>query len=185
MIRPWPKISSRQLGDFRIFRIHSVVRRSPRTGHDHEFYVLDSPNWVNVIAVTPERQLVMIEQYRCGTDTVELEIPGGMIESKDASPVVAGVRELREETGYEGESARILSQVYPNPAILTNTCFTVLVTRCVPRHPVEFDHGEDLSTRLVPLEEIPNLVSGGAVRHSLVAVALCQFDLWLRAGNEL
>ncbi len=185
MIRPWPKISSRPLGDFRIFRIHSVVRRSPRTGRNHEFYVLDSPNWVNVIAVTPERQLVMIEQYRCGTDTVELEIPGGMIESKDASPVVAGVRELREETGYEGESARILSQVYPNPAILTNTCFTVLVTRCVPRHPVEFDHGEDLSTRLVPLEEIPNLVSGGVVRHSLVAIALCQFDLWLRAGNKL
>jgi ADP-ribose pyrophosphatase len=184
MIQPWPRIRSRTIGDYRIFRIRAEQRQSPRTGQDHEFFVIDSPNWVNVIAVTPARQLVMIEQYRCGTDTVELEIPGGMIESDDTSPVAAGVRELREETGYAGDSARILNRISPNPAIMSNTCFTVLVENCTVKHPVEFDRGEDLATRLVPFEEVSSLVERGLVRHSLVAVALYFFDRWRQSGQK-
>src|ERR1043166_7281400 len=106
MIRPWQKVASTPLGNFRIFSVRSERAVSPRTGKDHEFYVIDCVNWVNVIALAPDNQLVMVEQYRHGTNTVELEIPGGMLDGGDASPVTAGVRELREETGYEGEKAR-------------------------------------------------------------------------------
>src|ERR1700722_17745470 len=102
MIQPWKKIDSKPAGDFRIFTVRSERKISPRTDAEHSFYVIDSVDWVNVIAVTPDDQLVMIEQYRHGTDTVELEIPGGMIDAHDASPAAAGIRELREETGYEG-----------------------------------------------------------------------------------
>ena len=104
--------------------------------------MIDAVDWVNVIALTPDDLLVLVEQYRHGTNTVELEIPGGMVDRGDASPVVAGVRELREETGYEGENARILGKIFPNPAIQSNTCFTVLVENCRPKHALEFDHGE-------------------------------------------
>jgi hypothetical protein len=86
MIKPWQKTGSKAAGNFRIFTIRQDFKVSPRTGEPHDFYVLDSRDWVNVIAVTPDRQLVMIEQYRQGTDTVELEIPGGIIDPKDASP---------------------------------------------------------------------------------------------------
>src|SRR3984957_19658363 len=103
MIKPWQKTGSKSVGNFRIFTIRQDFKICPRTGEPHDFYVLDSRDWVNVIAVTPDRQLVMIEQYRQGTDTVELEIPGGIIDAKDASPAAAGIRELREETGHEGE----------------------------------------------------------------------------------
>lgn len=178
MIKPWPKISSAPLGDFRIFQIRSDVKVSPRTGQQHDFFVIDCVNWVNVIAVTPDDHLVMVEQYRHGSNTVELEIPGGMIDSEDSSPVEAGVRELREETGYEGVNAAIIGQVYPNPAIMSNTCYTLLVQACHPRHETVFDHGEDLITRLVPVAEIPRLVSTGQIRHSLVVVALYHFELW-------
>lgn len=179
-IRPWKKNSTTLLGDFRIFTVRSDRKVSPRTQAEHDFFVIDCANWVNVVAVTPEQQLVMVEQYRHGSNTVELEIPGGMIDRKDASPVAAGGRELREETGYAGENARLLGQILPNPAIMSNTCYTVLVENCRCIHPVEFDHGEDLITRLVPVASIPRLVAEGKIGHSLVVVALYHFDLWQR-----
>jgi 8-oxo-dGTP pyrophosphatase MutT (NUDIX family) len=180
MIKPWKKIGTKLLGDFRIFTVRSDRRVSPRTQAEHDFFVIDCANWVNVVAITPDQQIVMVEQFRHGSNTVELEIPGGMIDPKDASPVAAGVRELREETGYEGQRARILGEVFPNPAIMSNTCYTVLVEDCECRHPLEFDHGEDIVTRLVPVAEIPKLVAAGQIHHSLVVVALFDFDLWQR-----
>jgi ADP-ribose pyrophosphatase len=180
MIRPWKTTGSKPIGEFRIFRIREDIKVSPRTNQEHPFFVVDSVNWVNVIATTPDRQLVMVEQYRHGSNTVELEVPGGMIDAKDASPEAAGTRELREETGYEGRNARIIGEVFANPAFMSNTCFTVMIEDCRCVHPVEFDHGEDLITRLVPVAEIPRLVAGGKIRHSLVAVALYHFELLQR-----
>jgi ADP-ribose pyrophosphatase len=180
LLKPWKKVGSQPLGDYRIFQLRSDRLVSPRTGQPHDFFVLDSCNWVNVIAVTPDRQLVMIEQYRAGTNTVELEIPGGMMDAKDTSPEAAAVRELREETGYEGGSPRIIGQVFPNPAIMSNTCFTVLVEDCRLLHPVQLDHSEDLITRLLPAAELPGLVATGKIRHSLIIVALYHFDLLQR-----
>lgn len=180
MIRPWETIGSTAAGDHRIFTIRSDRKISPRTGQAHDFYVIDCQCWVNVIALTPERQLVMVEQYRHGSNTVELEIPGGMIDPRDVSPVAAGERELREETGYEGEQARLIGEIFPNPAIMNNTCYTVMVENCRCVHPLEFDGGEDLITRLVPVADLSALVADGKIRHSLVVVALYYFDLLQR-----
>ena len=183
MIKPWEKIASKLLGDFRIFKLRSDVRVSPRTGKEHDFFVLDSRDWVNVIALTPERQLVMIEQFRVGSSTVELEIPGGLTDAGE-SPVNAAVRELREETGYEGENARVLGRIFPNPAIQSNTCFTVLIENCRCVHPVQFDAGEDLQTHLVPAADAPKLVAEGRIQHSLVAVGIYYLDLWQRGLKQ-
>jgi 8-oxo-dGTP pyrophosphatase MutT (NUDIX family) len=179
MIKPWPKTGSTPLGDFRVFKLRSDRRVSPRTGKEHDFFVLESANWVNVIALTPDQQLVMIEQFRHGTDKVELEIPGGLMDPGE-SPVAAALRELREETGYEGDNARVLGQISPNPAIMNNTCFTVLVENCRCMHPVEFDSGEDLNTRLIPAGAVARVVAEGEIGHALVVVALYYFDLWRR-----
>ncbi len=177
MIQPWKKIGSQSSAQFPIFSIRTDRKVSPRTGQEHDFFVIDCVNWVNVVATTPDNQLVMIEQYRHGTNTVELEIPGGMIDPRDASPTAAGERELREETGYEGEQPRIIGQVSPNPAIMSNACFTLHVQNCRLKHNVEWDHGEDLMTRLIPVADIPRLVATGQIRHSLVIVALYYFQL--------
>src|SRR5437899_8555481 len=184
MIQPWQKLSSRPVGDFRIFTIRSDRKISPRTQQIHDVVVIDCVNWFNVIALTPDQQLVMIEQYRHGSDTVELEIPGGMVDPGDASPEATGLRELREETGYEGENARVIGQIFPNPAIMSNVCYTVLVENCRLRHPVEMDSGEDLVTRLVPVSQVPDLVAEGKIRHSLVVVGLYYFELWQRRSDS-
>src|SRR5438093_10221030 len=185
MIEPWEKLSSHPLGDFRIFTIRSDRKISPRTRQEHDFFVIDCVNWVNVIAVTPDRQLVMVEQYRHGSNTVELEIPGGIMDRGDTSPVETGVRELREETGYEGEHGRVLGSVFANPAIMSNTSHVVLVENCALKHAVQFDSGEDLITRLVPIAEVPQLVARGKIRHPLVIVALHYFDLCQRGVGYL
>ena len=177
MIEPWKKIRSKMLGDFRIFTLRSDIKISPRTGKEHDFFVLDSVHWVNVIAITPDQQLVMVEQYRHGTNTIELEIPGGIMDAVDRSPVETAVRELREETGYEGENARVLGNVYANPAIMSNTSHFVLVENCLLKHPVEFDSGEDILTHRVPVAAVPELVAAGKIRHPLVVVALYHFEL--------
>ena len=98
----------------------------------------------------------------------------------DASPVATAIRELREETGYEGRAARVLGTIAPNPAIQGNTCHTVLIEGCTPVAEVAFDPGEDIVTRLVPADELPTLVAAGKISHSLVAVAIYHFDLWRR-----
>jgi 8-oxo-dGTP pyrophosphatase MutT (NUDIX family) len=180
MLEPWKKISSRPLGNFRIFTIRGDKKISPRTKEEHEFFVIDSVNWVNVIAVTPDQELVLVEQYRHGSDTVELEVPGGMIDAKDASPEVSAQRELREETGYEGSNAKIIGSVWANPAIMSNTCYTVMVENCRCVHPLEWDHAEELITRLVPVSDVPGLVASGKIRHPLVIVALYHFELMQR-----
>jgi len=179
-IQPWLTLSTQLLGDYRIFTIRSDVKRSPRTGKEHDFFVIDATNWVNVIALTPKQELVMVEQYRHGSNSVELEVPGGVMDAHETSPVAAGERELREETGYAGENARIIGRIHSNPAIMSNTTFTVLVENCRNVHPVEWDHSEDIVTHLVPVDEIPKLITAGRIQHSLVVVALYHFDLLQR-----
>jgi ADP-ribose pyrophosphatase len=185
MIKPWKKVGSKPVGDFRIFKIRSDVCINPRTGQEHDFYVLDSVNWVNVIAVTPDQRLVMVRQYRHGSGTVELEIPGGMMDAGETDPVATAVRELREETGYEGENARLLGKIWSNPAILSNKTYTVLIENCRLQHGVEFDSGEDLHTLLLPVAEIQKLVAAEKIGHSLVVVALYYFDLWQRRIKKI
>jgi hypothetical protein len=85
---------------------------------------------------------------------------------------------LLEETGYAGEQAQVIGKVFPNPAIMNNTCFTVLARNCRYVKPVHFDQSEDLATRLVPVAQVPELVASGQIRHALIVAALYQFGLW-------
>lgn len=183
-VQPWEKKSSKTIGNFRVFNLRSDLKVSPRTGQEHDFYVIESVNWVNVVALTKDRKLVMIHQYRHGSNTVELEIPGGMIDPEDGSPLEAGLRELREETGYEGSEAVIIGQIYANPAIMNNVCYTVLVKNCELKHEVQLDSGEDLTVTLVEIVDIPRLIREGRIGHSLVVVALYHFELWERGSKS-
>jgi 8-oxo-dGTP pyrophosphatase MutT (NUDIX family) len=184
MIKPWPLIASKPLGDFRVFRVRTDQKISPRTQVPHDFFVLDAVPWVNVIALTKDGQVVLVEQFRHGTNTTELEIPGGVMDQQDSSPVATGVRELREETGYEGSQARVIGEIFPNPAIMSNTCYTVLIENCELKHSVQWDTGEDIRIQLAPTGELPKLVAGGKIRHALVVVALYHFELLQRGLKQ-
>jgi ADP-ribose pyrophosphatase len=183
-VKPWKTVSSKPAGDFRIFKIRSDKKMSPRTGEAHDFFVLETVNWVNVIALTRDGKAVMVEQYRHGSDTIELEAPGGMMDPEDGSPMETAVRELMEETGYEGDMARLIGEIYPNPAIMNNTCYTVLVEGCELRHKLKFDQTEDIATKLIDLADIPNLVAEGKIGHSLVVVAFYHYEQFCRRSGR-
>ena len=154
--------------------MQGVQFRHPVRGTEREFVVIDAPDWVNVLALTPDHRLVMVNQFRYGTDAFSWEIPGGVID-RGEDPVTAGVRELREETGYVGTSARLLGSVNPNPAIMNNRCHLVLVEGAAPAGALEWDPDEEIEVATLPADEAYAWAQSGRITHSLVLNALLLF----------
>ena len=171
-IRPWPLLASKILNAFPIYTLRQDTRRSPRTGKDHDFLVLDSKDWINVVPVTPAGNLVLIRQFRHGTASLVWEIPGGMMDEEDKSPEQAAQRELLEETGYVPEAMAFLGAVHPNPAIQNNRCHTFLARNVRPRHTQRLDGSEDIEVQEAPWSEVSRMVDEGEISHSLVLAAL-------------
>ena len=176
-VQKWGKRDSRLISDHRIFKIREDNTINPRTGTEHKMVVLECPDWVNIIALTPERDVVLVEQYRQGSETVELEIPGGMMDPGEKDPVATAVRELTEETGYTGQNARKIGECFANPAIMDNRVHTVLVENCRLTDKVKLDAGEDITTVLIKVEDLPKMVREGKIRHSIILAALQFFAL--------
>jgi 8-oxo-dGTP pyrophosphatase MutT (NUDIX family) len=172
--KPWNIVASERQDRLRIFSLRIDRAVSPRTGAAHDFYVLESKSWVNVIPVTPAQEVVLIRQYRHGTREVTLEIPGGIVE-KGNSPQEAARRELREETGYEAGEMVGLGYVHPNPAFLDNRCYTFLAQGARRTGPQTQDEKEDIEVLLKPLADIPRLIREGEITHSLVMAAFYRF----------
>jgi 8-oxo-dGTP pyrophosphatase MutT (NUDIX family) len=145
-----------------------------------DIFVFRCPDWCNVVAETAEGELVLVWQYRYGTDAVSLEIPGGVIDPGE-DPVTAAIRELREETGYEAESIELMSVVEPNPALQNNRCFTFLARGARLVGPTAFDDLEDLEVALVPRGDVPSLLDSGQITHALVVTGL---ETYLRRGSS-
>jgi 8-oxo-dGTP pyrophosphatase MutT (NUDIX family) len=171
----WEKLASESLAKTRIFEVRSVRYRHPARRCERDFVVVDAPDWVNVIALTPDRRLVLVRQFRFGVNEFSLEIPGGVIEAGE-EPLIAGVRELREETGYVGAPARQLGSVHPNPAFQTNRCHFVLVEQAVPASALAWDADEEIQVTTMPVEEVFALARSGGITHGLVLNALLMFE---------
>jgi 8-oxo-dGTP pyrophosphatase MutT (NUDIX family) len=173
-LKPWKIISSKIEKSYSIFDLYTDQVRSPRTGKDYDFYVMKSPEWVNVIPITPEDEVVLIRQYRQGIREITLEIPGGLVDQGD-TPLTAAIRELYEETGYRQEEIVPLESVYPNPAIQNNRCYTFLARNVVYSGSRELGDREDIEVVLRPKEEIPYLIRSGAITHALVIAAFYRY----------
>lgn len=156
------KIFSSPVLDLITSRVHCQ-----RSGKQRDFYKLEFGSWVNIIACTNDNDILLIRQYRYGSGQVELEIPGGAVNDQEP-PLQAGLRELLEETGYQGENGRIIGRVCPNPAIQGNFCYTVLVENVQKVHDPEFDDMEDISVLAVKEKEVFKLVQEGILNHGLV-----------------
>lgn len=153
---------------------------NPRNGQTLRRTVLDVPDWVNVIALTPERRFIVVRQYRFGTARITTEIPGGVIDLGEP-PEAAARRELQEETGYTAERWTALGPVEPNPAFQTNLCHHYLAEDARLTHPLELDPGEDIVVDTLTRDELVAAIRSGTIRHSLVVSALSRvLDLRVR-----
>ncbi len=155
---------------YRIFSLRIDTARAPETGKEHDFYIIDSPDWINIIPLTEDNRVVMVRQYRHGTREITLEIPGGMVEPGDTAEESAR-RELLEETGYEAGDVSQLGVIDPNPAILSNRCTTFLARDLTRVNAGNFDETEDIEVVYVPIGQIPSLIQNGTITNSLIVVA--------------
>jgi 8-oxo-dGTP pyrophosphatase MutT (NUDIX family) len=171
MLKKWETISQTDEHNLRIFRAVTAKRKNPKNGDVGEFSILKSNNWAN-IPITDAGKVVFVKQYRHGTDSIELELPGGMIE-KGETPGFAAIRECEEETGYSSENpVEFLGEMYPNPAFLNNRCYTFLWRNCSKKIEQNLDRFEDIELELIDEKEIPNLILSGRIRHGVIITAL-------------
>ena len=162
--------------NYAIFRVRRQRSRHDASDREGVFSIVDAPNWVNVVAITEDEDVVMVRQYRHGIDDITLEIPGGMVDPGE-DMLTAAKRELREETGFVSEHWTDLGSVHPNPAFMTNQCGLYLATHAHCTGELELDANEVLEVVRHPLRTMPRLIEAGLISHTLVLSALFKLNM--------
>jgi len=171
MIEKWKKLSSKIIGDFKIFKLKEHTSISPRNAKEFPFLVLDTNDWINIIPLTAEGNVVFVKQFRHGNEEITLEIPGGLVDNDDSSAMEAAKRELLEETGYVSEEVYELGICSPNPAIFNNNLHVFLALNSKLISTQKQDGAEDIEVVEIPLEEISKYIRSGQINHALVIAA--------------
>ncbi len=167
--------ADRTLEENWLFCLRRERFRSRNTGKTHDYFVMHLADAVNIIALTPERDVILVRQFRAGSNSDSLEPPGGLLE-KDEDPGEAGARELLEETGYAGSPAIVLGTSWSNPSILSSKITTILITDAILVREPKLDESEELQVELMPADLIPQAIRDGEIDHALAVGGLL---LWL------
>lgn len=177
----WDELQRETVLDAHIFSIVKSHRTAP-DGRRAEYYVMETPDWANVVALTTtpqgETYFVMVRQFRHGSMGVSLEFPGGIVEPGE-DPALAVSRELEEETGYRPGAISLLGDINPNPALMGNRCYTFLATDCVPVTDQNLDPNEIIDVELVAPEALFRGERSEEFDHAMMHVALRFYEQYL------
>jgi 8-oxo-dGTP pyrophosphatase MutT (NUDIX family) len=177
MEKPWDIVRSEQGPNLILFQARYDWVTNPRNAKSMKALVLEAADWVNIVAITPEKNIVIVKQYRFGIGRRTMEIPAGIINTGE-TPEHAAKRELKEETGYTGTSWKYLGWFETNPAFLNNLCHSWLALDVVKTSATQLDEGEEILTTELSLEEVRSEIEQGRMRNSLTLLALSRvFDL--------
>ncbi len=182
MIKDWPLVRSSKDSEYSLFSVRIDTARSPRTGKTHDFYVIDTLDWVTIVPLTSTQEVVMVRQFRHGIKEPTLETPGGLVDP-DKDPRQSAERELFEETGYRTVKTILLGELYPQPALFNNRYLVYLgegAERIASPSP---DEGEDLEVVLIPLTDVKKMIRKGEIRHALVLAAFQLYFIHLEKGD--
>lgn len=180
-IEPWSVVYENKEYQTPIFNLlQRKMRLNAEDEHNEgDFYIIDAPEWVNVIPITEEEEVVLVEQFRYGIRQPTLEIPGGLVDPGE-TPHKAIERELVEETGYKSESWTSLGKVSANPAIMSNYTHLYLAEDCrfSGIQETENDVHERIKVHTLPVEEFLALAENGTIHHTIVIAAVGRFLLY-------
>lgn len=167
----WKVLKSTELFSAGWFSLRSDECELPDKRVMPKYYVMDFPDWVNVIAVTPDKQMILVEQYRHAAGEVFVELPGGSTDSRSEDPKSAGLRELLEETGFKGTEVIDCGAHFPNPALMSNRMHTFLVLGCEKVAEPDLDPFEDLQVRMMSVTDAYKKWENGEFTHSIIAAS--------------
>ncbi|MEC8071950.1 MAG: NUDIX hydrolase [Pseudomonadota bacterium] len=152
--------------------------RNPRNGKVFERLVLESVDWVNVVALDANGRSLMIRQYRFGVGYTTLETPGGMVDPGEDSKTAAA-RELLEETGFASDNWSYLGAVEPNPAFHNHLCHHWLAQDVYRAQTQNLGDGESIALEFMTQEQVRAAVVSGELKHALALSALSRvFSVW-------
>ena len=163
-LKPWEQLSEESLVQYKVFHVRKVRRRSPRTGANHGLFILDTVDWVNVVAFTEQQDLILVRQYRHGTCEFTLEIPGGIVHG-DEDLELAARRELREETGYQAAQLSGIGGFYGTPGFSTEYLH-VFVATGLSQVGQELDETEDITPVSLSVDAVRAMVRGEGLADS-------------------
>jgi 8-oxo-dGTP pyrophosphatase MutT (NUDIX family) len=176
-IEPWDEVAEGAPDKRRVFTVRSDVVRSRVTGREHTVDRLLAPDWVTVVAITAQNEMLFVRQWRFGARTFTLELPAGLQEP-DEEPLAAGQRELLEETGYAGPAARVIGTVLPNPAFMNNKATTIYIPRVTRIAEPQLDPMEELELVTIPVEKVERMLKqGGELATAIGMVALLWWQM--------
>ena len=176
----WERVACERVQRCRVFDLDRVRFRPLDGRPERDFFVVEAPDWINVIPLTAAGRVVLIRQYRFGVEQLTWEIPGGMVDPGEA-PQLAAARELREETGYGAAEFIELGWVHPNPAIQNNRCYTYLAQGAVRQGEPEPDANESFEVVEFDYDDVLARLVDGTITHALVVSA---FQLLRGRGLE-
>lgn len=136
-----------------------------------EYYVLEYPDWINVIAITPDDDFVFVRQYRYALGKTVNEICAGVCEEGE-DPLETAQRELLEETGFGGGEWEEWMTISANPSTMNNLTHCFLARGVTKQSDQHLDKGEDIEIRLFTREEVKAMLSNGDIWQSLMAAPL-------------
>jgi ADP-ribose pyrophosphatase len=173
----WKLLGTRRGPEYHIFKTRVDDLQNPRNGKVLPAVILEAPDWVDVIAVTPEKRIVAVRQFRFGIGKMSLEVPAGLVDPGE-DPLHAAQRELAEETGYTARVWKPLGWSYAGPAFMTNRAHHFLAVDARRTGSPQLEDGEDLECRELTLEEIREAIRAEEMRNAMTLAALSKvFDL--------
>lgn len=169
-MKPWKKLSSAYAIANQWVKLRRDTCQLPDGRVIDDYYVLEENDVGSVFALTPDKRVVMVEQYKHGVGEMVLELPAGFFTHHSADPLAEARREFMEETGYDAAEYRYLGKLAQSPSRMTNYFHLYAALDAEPVTAQQLDPTEEITVRLIPIDEVFALIASGEI-HAIGTVA--------------
>ncbi|QJW91501.1 NUDIX hydrolase [Spirosoma taeanense] len=172
--RPWQVEQSEYIHQLPWFTVRKDAVRMANGGHIPDYFVLEYPDWINVVAVTTDGQLVFIRQYRHAIAGVHYELCAGVVDPGE-DPLTTAQRELLEETGFGGGKWQHLITLSANPGTHTNLTYSYLALGVEPKQAQALETTEEITVHLVSPDRARQIIDNGEMMQALHIAPLLKY----------